>query len=117
MAKPRSCIGKWLSGLALRFDRVFLFPGSDDVDQNFVPGGGDAFEWRAHTAFVSELDKLPARHLEQGVASASGVGFGVHDLAAAKKHEPAPCFFHQLKRAVATTETTHLQNVRDVEKI
>src|SRR2546423_7131636 len=107
----------WLSRSPLRLEPTLLLLRGNHVDQCFVPIRLDGLEWRSHAAFVSEFDGLPANHLEEGVAAAVSGGFGMDDLAAPKINKAAVPFFHQLERATAPVETTHLQNIDYVKKV
>src|SRR6266516_4135332 len=95
----------------MRLERVFFLLGGDQIDQNVVPSRSDRLQRRSNAAFISKIDKLPARDLEERVASARGSCFGMHDFAVAKKHQATLGFFNQLERAAAPAETTHLQNI------
>ena len=101
----------------MRLERVFFLLGGDQVDQNVVPSRSDRLQRRSNAAFVSKIDKLPARDLEERVASARGNCFGMHDFAVAKKHQSILSFLNHLERAAAPAQTTHLQNIDNVENI
>ena len=89
---------------------------NDGLNERFVPRRGDCFR-RANRCVVGELDITPAGDLEQRLGSARYRAFGMDDLSVAQIDDSAMPILHDLDRAAAFAQTTHLKNVENVKQI
>src|SRR2546423_258470 len=89
---------------------------NDGLHERFVPRRGDCFR-RPDRSIVSELDIAPARDLQERLGSARYRAFRMNDLSIAQIDDSAMPFLHDLDRAAAFAQTTHLKDIEDVKQI